>query len=214
MEDKERRNIKFAFIEVPNFFKNEETREIDKDALVSEIRSINPQIAFMALEYSQTLDLKFLLEASGLFSELRMNRELNIRSGGKILTMNYVQKELVQTMAHEDHIEKDLTITGPRKCGKTLLGLESINIKMSHYVRKYGISPINLKDKLRVIIWVGTVAKKQQMSKEMSERPSYWSLEIHADTNPNPESLKEIFEANENYSSFTHTLIMFDGIWR
>ena len=214
MEDKEKRNIKFEFLNVPDFFINEETKEIDQDTLVSEIRSINPQIAFMAIPYSQTLDLKFLLEASGLFSELRMNRELKIRSSGHILTINDFQKDLIQTMAHEDHIEKDLTITGPRKCGKTLLGLESINIKMSHYKRKYEISPINLKDKLRVIIWVGTVAKKQQMSKEMSQRPSYWSLEIHADTNPNPENLTLIYQANENYRSFSHTLIMLDGIWR
>ena len=68
MEDKESRKIKFAFIEVPNFFKNEETKEIDEDALVSEIRSIKPQMTVMVICYSHFLDLKSLLERAGLFS--------------------------------------------------------------------------------------------------------------------------------------------------
>ena len=43
-------------------------------------------------------------------------------------------------MAHEDHVEKDVIVTGPVGSGKTLLGLEAINIKKSHYKKKYGIS--------------------------------------------------------------------------
>ena len=87
MEDKERRNIKFAFIEVPNFFKNEESREIDEDALVSEIRLIKPQMTVMVICYSHFLDLKSLLERAGLFPTMRLNRYLNSMSNGQILTV-------------------------------------------------------------------------------------------------------------------------------
>ena len=80
LEEKQKRNIKFEFLAIPDFFINEETKEIDEDGLVSKIRSINPQITFMVICYSQILELKFLLEGSGLFAEMRINRNLNILS--------------------------------------------------------------------------------------------------------------------------------------
>ena len=92
MEDKEKRNIKFDFLEIPDFLKDQETKEIDESSLVSAIQSIDPQAVFMVICHSQILDLKFLLEGSGLFAVMRMNRDLNILSNGQILTMNEVQK--------------------------------------------------------------------------------------------------------------------------
>ena len=120
-------NIKFRFLEIPQFFKTEEPNEIDENGLVSEIRLINPKITFMVICHSEINDLKFMLERNGLFAEMRMNRDLNILSNGQILTMNDVQKEFIQTMTHEDHVEKDVIVTGPVGSGKTLLGLEAIN---------------------------------------------------------------------------------------
>merc|ERR1711983_105661 len=84
-----------------------------------------------------------------------MNRDLNILSNGQILTMNDVQKEFIQTLTLEDHVEKDVIVTGPVGSGKTLLGLEAINIKKSHYIRKYGISSNECQNKLRVLIVIG-----------------------------------------------------------
>ena len=83
----------------------------------------------MMICYSHFLDLKSLFERVGLFPTLRMNQDLNILSNGQILTMNDVQKEFIQTMAQEDHVEKDVIVTGPVGLGKTHLGLEAINIK-------------------------------------------------------------------------------------
>ena len=114
---------------VPDFFLDEETKAINEDALVSEIQLINPRVIIMMICYSRFLDLKSLLERVGLFPALRMNQDLNILSNGQILTMNDVQKEFIQTMAHKDHVEKDVVVTGPVGSGKTLLGLEAINIK-------------------------------------------------------------------------------------
>merc|ERR1711884_616477 len=39
-------------------------------------------------------------------------------------------------------------------------------------------------------------------------------LEIHTKYDPNPEKLQEILQADEQYKSYSHTLIMFDEIWR
>ena len=90
----------------------------------------------MLICYSQILELKFLLEEKGLFAEMRINREMNILSKGQILTMNDIQKEFIQIMAQEENVEKDVIVTGPVGSGKTLLGLEAINIKKSHSFQK------------------------------------------------------------------------------
>ena len=168
----------------------------------------------MLICYSQILELKFLLEEKGLFAEMRMNRDLNILSNGQILTMNDVQKEFIQTMAHEDHVEKDVIVTGPVGSGKTLLGLEAINIKKSHYKKKLGISSSDCKNKLRFIILISTQFEGNQLKQQLEMHESYkdCTFDIQTKYEPDSEDLTRIFQANENYKSFSHTLIMLDEI--
>ena len=172
----------------------------------------------MVICYSQILELKFLLEGAGLFAEMRMNRDLNILSNGQILTMNDVQKEFIQTLALEDHVEKDVIVTGPVGSGKTLLGLEAINIKKSHYKKKYGISSSECQNKLRVIIVIGDHAAgqlKQQL--EMSKSLKECSLDIETSVDHrdlDSEELTRIFQGNENYKSYYTTLIFIDEMQR
>ena len=216
MEDKVKRSIKIEFLNVPDFFLNEETREINENALVSEIQLINPRVIIMMICYSHFLDLKSLFERVGLFPALRINQDLNILSNGQILTMNDVQKEFIQTLTLEDHVEKDVVVTGPVGSGKTLLGLEAINIKKSHYKKKYGIISSNSKNKLRVIIVIqanrGENQLKQQL--ETSEINKDCTVDIITELYPESEKLTRNFQANENYKSFSHTLIMLDEIPR
>ena len=217
MEDKAKRSIKIEFLNVPDFFLEIETREIDEDAFVSEIRTINPQVIIIMICYSQFLDLKFLLERSGLFPAMRMNRELNIISKGQILTMNNVQKEFIHTMADQDNVEKDVVITGPVGSGKTILGLEAINIKKSHYKKKYGISSSDCQKKLRVIVIIGMSQEESQLEQqldEMSKSVKDCTLDIQVEYNPNSKKLTRIVHAIEDYKSYSHTLIMLDEISR
>ena len=201
---------------VPDFFLNEETKEIDENALVSNIQSVNPRVIIMMICYSQFLDLKSLLERTGLFPALRMNQDLNILSNGQILTMSDVQKEFIQTMALEDHVEKNVILTGPVGSGKTLLGLEAINIKKSHYKKKYGISSTDCKNKLRVIIWIETSSNRNMLKQqlEMSGSHKDCTVDIQTKDYPNSEKLTSIFQANDTYKSYSHTLIMLDEIVR
>ena len=145
MIDKEKRNIKFEYLDIPQFFINEETKEINESGLIEAIRIISPQIVIMVICYSQILELKFLLEESGLFSEIRLSRDLNILSRGQILKLNNIQTKFIQKMAQEINIEKNVIITGPVGSGKTMLGLETINMKKSHYRKKYGLNVVDIK---------------------------------------------------------------------
>ena len=211
-----KRSIKIEFLNVPDFFLDEETKTINENAIVSEIQLINPQVIIMMICYSHFLDLKSLLERAGLFPTLRINRDLSILSNGQILTMNDVQREFIQTLTLEDHVEKDVIVTGAVGSGKTLLGLEVINIKKSHYKKKYGIGSSDCKNKLRIIILINTNKKENQLKQqlEMSERHIDCALDIQTELLPNSEKLTRIFQANEDYKSFSHTLIMLDEIDR
>ena len=85
----------------------------------------------MVICYIDILDLKFLLEKSGLFAQMRLNREQNIVSNGQLVTLNEIQKELFETLSVEKNLEKDAVITGPVGSGKTVMGLEAITMKIS-----------------------------------------------------------------------------------
>ena len=215
LEDKEKRNIKFEFLDIPDFFQDEETKAIDENALVSAIRLIDPQVTIMVICYSQILELKFLLEETGLFAEMRLNSDLNILSNGQILTMNDIQKDFIQTFAHEDNVGKDVVITGPVGSGKTLMALEAINMKKSHYRRKYRLNPEDCQSKLRVIIWIGTGSEDNMLKQDLSiQSTKDCSLEIHTKYDATSEKLKEVLQADEYYKTYSHTLVMFDEIWR
>ena len=197
-----------------DFIVDKETNALDEGGIVSEINTIKPQTTFLVICHSQMLDFKFLLERTGIFAEQRMNRDLNILSNGQILTMNTVQKEFIQTLTHEDHVEKNVIVTGPVGSGKTLLGLEAINIKKSHYKKKYGIQSSDCQNQLRVIIVIGDSKDGSQLKQQLEKSESHndCSLEIKTEVTLDSEKLTSIFQANEK--SYKHTLILMDEILR
>ena len=150
------RNIKAKFLGIHEYYKDETTKDINEENLVDDIKKINPSMVVMVICYSQILHLRFLLEGAGIFSEVRLNRDLCLQSKGQILTLSETQKKFLQTLSQPENIEKKLVrIEGQVGSGKTLIGIEALKMKIAHYIRKYGWNATESKDKLRVLVIFG-----------------------------------------------------------
>ena len=193
----------------------DENRVLDWQSLKREIEKGTPDIILFSICYSDVSTIKNFLEKSGILAQIRTSRDLNILSNGKI-TMNEIQKRFIEKLADEKNVEKDVIVTGPVGSGKTLLGLEAINIKKSHYKKKYGISSSDCQNQLRVIILIGYSRDGSQLKQQLEKSESHndCSLDIKTEWPPNSEKLTRIFQANENYNSYKHTLILMDEIRR
>ena len=129
--DIEDRKIKFEYLDMFDFYDPEKCKQIKEDELIQEITRIDPQIIIMVICFSRILECKFLLEENGLLSCKKLNRELNLSTGGKIITLNESQKKFIQTVAV--NIEKKIVhIEGLVGSGKTLLGIEIVKMKLAH----------------------------------------------------------------------------------
>ena len=208
------KNITTEFIDVWDYIKDEITKEIDEHGLIEAVRLVNPKIIFLVICYSINLNLKFLLEGSGILSEIKMNRDLCIQSRGKILTMSKVQKEFLQTMAKPENITRRLVqIEGQVGSGKTLLGIELIKMKVAFYLRFHGLTADQGKEKIRVIIVIENGLSndlKTHLEKELSEDIGMQcSLEVHNESLISV-SLRKIIETPKDFAKFEQTIILVD----
>ena len=211
-----KRNIKAKFLGIHEYFKDYITKEINERRLVDDVKKINPSMVVMVICYSQILHLRFLLEGAGIFSEVRMNRDLCLQSKGQILTMSETQKKFLQTMAHPENIRKRLVrIEGQVGSGKTMLGIEVLKMKLAHYIRFYGLTAAEGRNHIRTIVifgkdgWSETVKSQleEELQKDIGNQSSF---EIHNIDIFNIWVLKGLIFHYENYDQFKHTIILID----
>ena len=212
LEDKKNRNITFAFMEIPKFIKL-------RNAFEDEIILAEPKMVVFIISYSQFLNFRFLLESTGLFSEMRTFQDLHILFKGQILALNEVQKDFFKALANERNIEKDVWISGPVGSGKTMLGLETIKMKIAHYKQKYGLRPIEDRDKIRVLIIVYDVSPNalilRQIEEETKTMQNDCVLKIsHCYYLFKTQQLERTITTNFHDTNYVHSIIMQDEVTR
>ena len=136
-DDKDRKSIRFEFLDVKKFYLDANICAIDEEALEMEIMKINPHVVVLAICFSKTLQLKFKLESSGLFPRLRMQRDLNLISKGRILTLDQAQSDLLMQLAKDENNRKTVVISGPEGSGKSLLAMEATKMKIYSLLKKH-----------------------------------------------------------------------------
>ena len=147
------KNIQVEFLDIWPYVKDEVTKEVNETELIEEIIRINPQMMFLVICYSQILDLRLILEGSGILSEIKLNRDMKIQSRGKILTMSKTQKEFLQEMAKPENLIKRLVeIWGQVGSGKTLLAIEVVKMKVAYFLLQHGLTAEQGKDNIHLIV--------------------------------------------------------------
>ena len=136
--DMKNRNIKIKILDVDKFYN--EAKELDQKGLKVSILAINPSIIVVSICFSETLDLRFALEVEGIFPELRLKQDLTMVTHGKQIELDETQRELLYTVSEPENLEKLILVKGPEGSGKTILSMEVLKIKLSHYIRKFKLN--------------------------------------------------------------------------
>ena len=219
--DIEERNIKLEIVNINKFYNG--ANELDKNSLRKTIDEIKPSIILTSVCYSESLDLRFVLEMEGIFPKLRLEQDLLLATKGKQVQLDQTQKDLLYKMSDPENIEKIVVIHGPEGSGKSMLGLEIVKMKVSHYLRKDGLKA-GKNDRIRVLI-CGTYTGQNRVSillKQMyDETPDIRDLcvvqfkPIEDVQLSNVDSFKAHFEEilKEDGKEYAQTIVMLDELF-
>ena len=179
------RNIQIKILDVDQFYN--EAKELDQKGLKVSILAINPSIIVISICFSETLDLRFALEVEGIFPELRLKQDLTMVTHGKQIELDGTQRELLYTVSEPENIEKLLIVRGPEGSGKTILSMEILKMKLSHYIRKFKLSArTDGKSKIKVFVcgWYNgkdrVVVLLKQLMEETKDISDFCDLQLKA----------------------------------
>ena len=130
-----RRNIILKTLDVDPFYN--EQNKLNMEGLKVQILEIDPSLIILSICFSETLDLRFALEVEGIFPKLRLQQDIFMLTEGKQIKLDSTQSNLLKTVA--ENVQKMVIIHGPEGSGKTILAMEVVKMKLSHYLRKYNL---------------------------------------------------------------------------
>ena len=136
-QDMENNNIQIKMVDVCPYYKD---AELNLEYLMQKLREIDPFIIVISICHSVNLDLRFALEVEGLFAHMRIQRDLNLTTNGKQITLDPTQKELLEQLTQLTKEESDPTtvvITGPEGSGKSLLAVEATKMKICSLLKQH-----------------------------------------------------------------------------
>ena len=149
-DDIEKQNIKFELINVDEFYND--TKQLNHELITVRVKEVNPGLVLISICFSEKLDLRFALEVHGIFPKMRLTRSLSLATNGKQIELDSTQTKLLYTLAKPENIKKTIVLHGPEGSGKTLLALEAIKMKLSHYIRKQNLQKVEDREPIKVIV--------------------------------------------------------------
>ena len=143
-------SAEFLVIDMKDFFGDNST--FNEFEFLQYFKNFHPHLTILSICFSQVSKVKNVLERSGLFPELKLERNLVVATKGRVIELDENQKNLIATVAKPENIEKSVVIKGPEGAGKTLLGTEIAKLMVNHYYCANSIKPKEGKEKIHVII--------------------------------------------------------------
>ena len=95
-----------------------DTLNIQDAKLVAKVKLINPGISIICICYSHLSHIHMILAKAGIFSKEKLERDLQLATKGKCISLDDTQKELLRTVAEERNIQKVTIIHGPEGSGR------------------------------------------------------------------------------------------------
>mgnify|MGYP001184617764 FL=1 len=114
--------------------------QIQEKEFIAKVKEIAPNIVAICICYSHLSKVHLMLEKAGILAKERLERDFQLATKGKCISLDEVQQQLLYTMAEPDHITKTTIIHGPEGSGKSLLALEIVKMKLTDQLLKQGVA--------------------------------------------------------------------------
>ena len=186
-----------------NTYLDVDRRSLKQDSqLVDDIAEFDPHVFSFISCFSYVSMLKTHLEAKGIFSKLRLKRNLVTATNGRLITLDDQQNDILFKIAEPDNIKnKSVVIKGPEGSGKTLLGLEVAKMMINYHFNNGN------KGNIRVIVSACYKSEKEvgllmeQFQKELFKKEHWKKL---CDIYYEPIEAKVVQNPNNYFYSGNH----------
>ena len=217
-------------IDIFNFIQKESNgsnhNQIQEEEFIAKVREIAPNIIAICICYSHLSHVHLILEKAGILAQARLERDFQMVTKGRCISLDETQKHLLYEMASPETITKTVLIQGPEGSGKSILGLEVMKMKLGHYLMEHNLTgkKIQRQNKIRIFL-CGTYQGKyrvplllQQLRADSQDIMDRCVLKLKPIKNlkmSNPEeflnSMKTMLN-EEDGESYPRTIVMLDEL--
>ena len=200
--------------------------QIQEKEFVAKVREIAPNIIAICICYSHLSQVHLMLEKAGILAKERLERDFQMVTKGRSITLDPTQSKLLYRIAEPENITKTTIIHGPEGSGKSLLALEVVKMKLSHYLMEHDLTGMKIRKQTKVrVLLCGTYQGEDRVphllrqllsdSKDISDRCDLQVQPIKDLKMSNPKefgkSLKKILA--DSMKTYNMTIVMMDELF-
>ena len=200
--------------------------QIQEKEFIAKVREIAPNIIAICICYSHLSQVHLILEKAGILAKERLQRDIQMVTKGRSISLDETQSKLLYIMAEPDNITKTTIIHGPEGSGKTLLALEVVKMKLSHYLMDHDLTGMKIRNQAKVrVLLCGTYQGEdrvpnllRQLLSESKDISDCCDLEVQpvkdlkmSSPKEFGKSLKKILE--NHTKSYIKTIVMMDELY-
>ena len=201
--------------------------QIQEEKFIARVREIAPNIVAICICYSHLSEIHLILEKSGIFGGARLERDFQMVTKGRCISLDETQKNLLYEMAKPQNITKTSIIHGPEGSGKSMLALEVIKMKLSHYLMEQNLTGRKIRNQSKVrVLLCGTYQKEdrvphllQQLIADSQDIKDRCALQIKPIKDLKMSSPKEFLNSmktmleEDGAESYPMTIVMLDELF-
>ena len=131
--DIKQKNIEISLIDIGEFL-DESTEILAESQLVEEVKKHDPTIISLAFCRTNISILNDILRSIGIYSKLLISQDRFNITNGRVLSLDKEQTQIIEEISQQQFA--NIILWGSYGTGKTLLLVEALKIKISHYKKQ------------------------------------------------------------------------------